>query len=721
MELVSTDEIAERRDCQGSRTGRMPVVGGHIPSSAALPPADQFGLLGGPALPRRRCGQLPQSALARGSLLVAAAALLGLVLAGTSGLTRPRALVIGGGLAGLAAAEALFSAGWDVTVLEARAHVGGRVHSERRRTEDGRPWVFEHGANWIHGAGSNPIWQLAQRARLSTQWLPRSHRVLLPPASKADALTASAVGEPAAGAAAAWETLEPDAAWPDEPVGEALRDSYLRYLTEHARFDQFVAAAGGPAARARGAAASARGDGDGLAVPADVPLNWLLEPFANASGLSARERVLLDVFFAGYASLDEGADLGDVGLGALVRGRRTRERRASLFAALGVHAPLARPGSLSRIPSRAPWRPRASGTPPAPALDARRPVTHSTRDGATPQLWRSWGDDRELMAGLEGMGALPAALEAARLARGAAPTELSARVSRVEYGARGVRALAADGRAWHGAIAVVALPLGVLKHGDVGFAPALPAWKRGALAEYRVGALDKVALRWASAWWPADAADAFWSPRRAADEPPPLCWYNVATLRAGRTEADGPPPAVLLVTPVGARARELAALGDGPALEWLLADLRRSFPARSFKVPPPLEMVRTRWALDPLARGSYSFAPVGAALLTPSLLAEPVGGRLFWAGEATSALRRGFMDGALLSGRDAARAVAQRSGRGWRGQLRPPVFRPDAGGQRPFNEAQIVGLWRWSLDEYLYDYADDDDDADDADDNADDT
>jgi hypothetical protein len=132
-------------------------------------------------------------------------------------------------------------------------------------------------------------------------------------------------------------------------------------------------------------------------------------------------------------------------------------------------------------------------------------------------------------------------------------------------------------------------------------------------------------------------------------------------------------------------------------------------------------MVRTRWALDPLARGSYSFAPVGAALLTPSLLAEPVGGRLFWAGEATSALRRGFMDGALLSGRDAARAVAQRSGRGWRGQLRPPVFRPDAGGQRPFNEAQIVGLWRRSLDEYLYDYADDDDDADDADDNADDT
>lgn len=43
--------------------------------------------------------------------------------------TRSRAVVIGAGLAGLTCAVALQDQGWDVTVLEARERVGGRVHT----------------------------------------------------------------------------------------------------------------------------------------------------------------------------------------------------------------------------------------------------------------------------------------------------------------------------------------------------------------------------------------------------------------------------------------------------------------------------------------------------------------------------------------------------------------------------------------------------------------
>lgn len=58
------------------------------------------------------------------------------------------AIVVGAGVAGLAAARALKLGGLEVVVLEARERIGGRVHTVRER---GWPIPIEAGAEFVHG------------------------------------------------------------------------------------------------------------------------------------------------------------------------------------------------------------------------------------------------------------------------------------------------------------------------------------------------------------------------------------------------------------------------------------------------------------------------------------------------------------------------------------------------------------------------------------------
>jgi len=68
-------------------------------------------------------------------------------------------LVIGAGMAGLAAAQEMLGEGLSVTVLEARDRVGGRTYTE----EDSLGVAFDHGAAWLHGGDDNPLTAVAER------------------------------------------------------------------------------------------------------------------------------------------------------------------------------------------------------------------------------------------------------------------------------------------------------------------------------------------------------------------------------------------------------------------------------------------------------------------------------------------------------------------------------------------------------------------------------
>ena len=72
-------------------------------------------------------------------------------------------LVIGAGIAGIAAARRLRATGFQVRVLEGRTRMGGRIW-----TDDSLGCPVDLGASWIHGVRGNPLTEIARLAEAGT-------------------------------------------------------------------------------------------------------------------------------------------------------------------------------------------------------------------------------------------------------------------------------------------------------------------------------------------------------------------------------------------------------------------------------------------------------------------------------------------------------------------------------------------------------------------------
>lgn len=77
--------------------------------------------------------------------------------------TNADVLVLGAGIAGLAAARTLTEKGRNVIILEARNRIGGRMWTD---SSLGPP--LDLGASWIHGVNENPITKLAKEFGIKT-------------------------------------------------------------------------------------------------------------------------------------------------------------------------------------------------------------------------------------------------------------------------------------------------------------------------------------------------------------------------------------------------------------------------------------------------------------------------------------------------------------------------------------------------------------------------
>ncbi|MBP2471226.1 monoamine oxidase/CRP-like cAMP-binding protein [Crossiella equi] len=218
---------------------------------------------------------------------------------------------------------------------------------------------------------------------------------------------------------------------------------------------------------------------------------------------------------------------------------------------------------------------------------------------------------------------------------------LGHRVTRIDSSAAQVR-VSTDAGEFTAAKVLVTLPLGVLKAEAVEFTPPLPEAKRSAVARLGFGTLNKIALHFAEPFWPREQY-VFGYLCRDTDRHP--------TVVISMWKSHGKPVLVMLL---GASLGREAETWSQERVSGYANDIVRDIFGPD--APAPERVSRTAWASDPYARGAYTCIGVHASPRDLATLAEPVGERLYFAGEATNAYHWGCVHSAYESGlREAAR------------------------------------------------------------------
>ncbi|KAL5547992.1 hypothetical protein UlMin_003223 [Ulmus minor] len=221
-------------------------------------------------------------------------------------------------------------------------------------------------------------------------------------------------------------------------------------------------------------------------------------------------------------------------------------------------------------------------------------------------------------------------------------------VNAIRYGNEGVEVIAAD-QVFQADMVLCTVPLGVLKNRAIRFEPELPQWKLAAVDRLGFGLLNKVAMVFPHVFW-GEELDTFGCLSEQSHKRGEFfLFYSYHTVSGGP---------VLIALVAGEAAQTFESTDPAILLHRVLSVLRGIYSPKGVDVPNPIQTICTRWGSDPLSYGSYSHVKEGSSGLDYDLLAESVGNRLFFAGEATSRQYPATMHGAFLSGlREASRIL----------------------------------------------------------------
>lgn len=227
----------------------------------------------------------------------------------------------------------------------------------------------------------------------------------------------------------------------------------------------------------------------------------------------------------------------------------------------------------------------------------------------------------------------------ARLAAGL-PIRLSSPVRRIDWAGQGVRIEIEDGTTVLARIAIVTVPMMVLRDGPA-FSPPLPNAVRAAIDGFTTGIYEHAVLHWPSSPFSGcDRLAGFHGRRRAPAglltriDGTPFHFYELDVHEAAALDALGG----------GADAVRLH-------VRAVLADQVGRARLRDLTIPAV-----SAWRHDPYARGSWAVVPPGHAQARLTLR-DGIGGKLFFAGEALSREQWGTVGGAYEQGTRAAEAA----------------------------------------------------------------
>lgn len=211
-------------------------------------------------------------------------------------------------------------------------------------------------------------------------------------------------------------------------------------------------------------------------------------------------------------------------------------------------------------------------------------------------------------------------------------------VKTVTYNETGVQVMT-NQRTWQADRVMITVPLGVLKQNKIHFSPALPLSKQEAIRKLGMGLLNKTYLQFPEPFWEEDGEFIGYIAETKGKWPEFLNVHHYTQ------------QPILLGFSAGTYGAQLERRSDAEIVRSAMGVLRTIYGSR---IPNPKDYLITRWKADPFAAGSYSYLATGSSNADRTTLAEPVGDRLFFAGEATSAEYASTVHGAFLSGQHAA-------------------------------------------------------------------